>query len=44
MLKGRLNKLYIEIKRDIKIGKKRRNKMLVKIRAIKKEIEINLEL
>jgi len=44
MLKEGLNKLYIEIERDIKIGKKRRNKILVKIRAIKKEIEINLKL
>ena len=44
MLKKELNKLYIEIKKDIKIGKKRKNKMLVKIRVIKKEIEINLKL
>ena len=44
MLKKGLNKLYIKIKRNIKIGKKRRNKMLIKIRAIKKEIEINLKL
>ena len=44
MLKKGLNKLYIEIEKDIKIGKKRRNKMLVKIKVIKKEIEINLKL
>ena len=44
MLKKGLNKLYIEIEKDIKIGKKRRNKILIKIRAIKKEIEINLKL